>query len=266
MPWSDHFTLKAQLSAPTPPSLGSKVIYAHSQKLENALWDPMPLMSCWMRWKRTGTVDSQWNQSPTPSLLLSQVSPVVNHRVLGNETGATIARISVVAYENISEVCENILQDVYENLGGGRESCKEQILYATSIASFSPRPAQLFKIIRYLTSLLQWDQKVSKLTISCKAFASYFGLKSCHSARHYWNNMWTEGPLAIFKSSNGPLKQLCQDEVNRILAAGKATTCHLGLCPSRWWNLKVPLADYWPVPELTDIPRVLKKTMVKRFL
>lgn len=112
--------------------------------------------------------------------------------------------------------------------------------FAASIASSSSHLAQLFRVIRALSSLNRKDQKLSDLAISCGAFASFLKdevLFLCHDLPASIETVrelevpWP--PLGSFFDS---FSQLAQAAVDWVLGAVWPTTCLLDQCLS--WLLK----------------------------
>ena len=124
--------------------------------------------------------------------------------------------------------------------------------FSTSIASASSCPAQLFRIIRSLTTLEKQPNLNTNSTHSCEAFASFFAEKVLLLRRDLPANLDTVTELVAPRLSLGPaldhFDRILPADVDRLLRAGRPTTCPLDPCPS-WLiracpdEVRAPLGD-----------------------
>ncbi|XP_077179731.1 uncharacterized protein LOC143830542 [Paroedura picta] len=148
--------------------------------------------------------------------------------------------------------------------------------YSATIASADSRPAQLFKVVRSLTALIEGQQNSSQLDISCEAFASHFADK-ISTLRHDLpptldTKSELEAPWPSLEKTMSNFRRLTLTEVDRILATTRPTTCPLDPCPS--WLLKTAsIKIMGPLQEIINLslttgefPEGLKEAVVRPLL
>ena len=116
---------------------------------------------------------------------------------------------------------------------------KPQKKNTVSIASANSHPAQLFKIIRSLTTL-EPDHTNTTLALNCEDFVNYFATKIQALRQDFPQTSETMNKLETPCSSPGMIfdsfKKLNHAEVTKVLAAVRPTTSPLDPCPS--WLIK----------------------------
>ena len=259
VPWSDHYALRAKIDFPLLPCSGGEPILARLRRLmdsdgfRQALQDPAP---------PGDSLDDHvedWDNR-----LLTAIDEIAPKRPLRPRRNRTpwfteelrkmkrelrrLERVWQRARDGASRTSYRMFMKTYEM---AMKAAKKSY-FSASIASASSRPAQLFRIIRSLTTLEGQPNLNTNSTHSCEAFASFFAEKVLLLRRDLPANLDTIMELEAPRLSSGPVldhfDRILPADVDRFLQAGRPTTCPLDPCPS-WLiracpdEVRAPLGD-----------------------
>uniref|UniRef100_A0A670I2H7 Reverse transcriptase domain-containing protein n=1 Tax=Podarcis muralis TaxID=64176 RepID=A0A670I2H7_PODMU len=283
VPWSDHYALKARIDFPPPPCLGGEPIWVRPQRLmdpdrfRQALRDLAPPGDSLIE------LVEGWNTQ-----LLAAIDEIAPKRPLRPRRNRApwfteelrkmkrdlrrLERVWRGARDGASRTSYRVFMKTYEMA----VKAAKKAYFSASIASASSRPAQLFSIIRSLTSLEGQPNLNNNLTHSCEAFASFFAEKVLSLRHDLPANLDTIKELEAPRLSSGPVldhfDRISPADVDRFLQAGKPTTCPLDPCPS-WLiracpdEVRAPLGDIINLSLGTGIfPGELKEAVVRPLL
>ncbi|XP_077782882.1 uncharacterized protein LOC144327417 [Podarcis muralis] len=263
VPWSDHYALKAKIDFPLLPSSGGEPIWARPRKLmdpdrfRQALRNPAPpgdslddLVEDWNN-RLLAAIDEiahkrplkpRRNQAPWFTEELRKMKRDL--RRLERVWRRTRDRASRTSYRTLMKAYETAMK------------AAKKSYFAASIASATSRLAQLFRIIRSITSLGGQPNLSTNSTHSCEAFASFFAEKVLLLRHDLPANLDTVTELEAPRLTSGPVldhfDQILPTDVDRFLQVGRPTTCLLDPCPS-WLIRECPDVAWTPLVEIINL-------------